>query len=87
MEQTLTAQYRATNVIPTIREQGRSVAWLARQIGLSRQYVSDIAHGHMAVREDVARRVGAALGVPFFVLFDVSDGGDIPLSGRTEVAA
>lgn len=87
MEHNVTAQYRATNVIPTIREQGRSVSWLARQVGLSRQYVSDIAHGHFTVREDVARRVGTALGVPFFVLFDVSDGGSFPPSDTDAEAA
>lgn len=36
--------------------------------------MSDVAHGHLPVRQQFAERVATVLGVPFFVLFDVSDG-------------
>lgn len=69
-----TERYTAHAVIPTVRKQGRNVAWLSREVGISRQYMSDVAHGHIPVRRELAERIGAVLGVPFFVLFGVSDG-------------
>jgi len=74
MEHNLDSRYIASAVIPTVRQQGRSVSWLSRQMGVSRQYMSDVAHGHLPVRQQFAERVATVLGVPFFVLFDVSDG-------------
>lgn len=67
-------RYSATAVLATIREQGRSIVWLAGKLGMSRQYTSDVAHGRCVVREDIARRVADALNVPLFLLFNVSDG-------------
>lgn len=74
MEHNEETRYTAKAVIPTIRKQGRNVAWLSREVGVSRQYMSDVAHGHVPVRKEFAERVATHLGVPFFVVFDVSDG-------------
>lgn len=65
-------RYRATNVLETIRDQGRTVAWLSRRIGISRQYTSGVVHGHTVVREEVARRIADQLAVPLFLLFELS---------------
>lgn len=86
MEHTDTVRYTATAVIPTIRRQGRSVAWLSREVGVSRQYLSDVAHGHIPVRRDFAERVASHLGVPFFLIFDVSDGRNARPVGQEEAA-
>lgn len=86
MEQTDTVRYIAIAVIPTIREQGRNVAWLSRQMGVSRQYMSDVAHGHIPVRKEFAERVASHLGVPFFLIFDLSDGRESLSVGRKEAA-
>lgn len=73
MQHTTMARYRANAVADTVRAQGRSVAWLARQLGMSRPYTSDIVHGRIVVRRDVAERIAALLGMAFFVAFEVSD--------------
>lgn len=73
MQQITSARYRATSVTDTLRAQGRTVTWLAQRIGLSRQYTSDVVHGHVAVGEEVAERISAILGVSLFLVFDVSD--------------
>jgi transcriptional regulator with XRE-family HTH domain len=84
MEQMPVTRYEAKNVASTIREQGRSVAWLAREIGLSRQYTSDAVHGNVVVKSAIAEKIAKALGVPLFLIFDVSDSGDIPLMSTSE---
>jgi plasmid maintenance system antidote protein VapI len=66
-------RYRAETVAQTIKAQGRSVTWLARQIGVSRGYTSDVVHGRYTVKRDFAERIAAALGMPFFLAFAVSD--------------
>jgi transcriptional regulator with XRE-family HTH domain len=80
-------RYRATNVIPTLRDQGRTVSWLARRVGLSRQYTSDIVHGHVDAHGPLAERISEALGVPLFLLFAVSDGIEIDPKRMKEVVA
>jgi plasmid maintenance system antidote protein VapI len=73
----LPPRYRATNVVLTIRDQGRTVSWLARRIGVSRQYTSSVVHGHIDVAEPVAIRIATEIGVPFFLLFEVSKSSEI----------
>lgn len=73
MKHTDPKRYRATSVAELIRAQGRSVAWLARQIGLSRQYTSGIVHGHVEVNEAIAQRIASMLMTSLFLAFDVSD--------------
>lgn len=65
-------RYRASGVAATIKAQGRSVAWLARQIGFSRQYTSDVVHGRYVVRQEVAEKIATTLGLPLFLCFSVS---------------
>lgn len=45
----------------TLRQQGRSVAWLAQKAGYSRGYVSDILHGKVDFTEEFQRRAIDAL--------------------------
>ncbi len=73
MQHTIARRYRATTIAELIRAQGRSVAWLARQLGLSRQHTSAIVHGHVAVPEPVAERIAGLLMTSIFLAFDVSD--------------
>lgn len=65
-------RYTAKAVHETIREQGRTVVWLAGKLGFSRQYTNDLVHGKFTVRHEVAQRVSDLLDVPLFLLFDVS---------------
>jgi transcriptional regulator with XRE-family HTH domain len=56
-------RYKTTKGLATLREQGRSVTWLARRLGVSRQYASDVLHGHYAIRRELAERIAGLLGV------------------------
>jgi plasmid maintenance system antidote protein VapI len=80
-------RYRATHVAETIRDQGRTVAWLARRIGWSRQYTSGVVHGHIDVREEVARQIADVIGVPIFLLFELSGGTVLEPSSSVEAVA
>lgn len=82
---TTPSRYKARQIAQTIREQGRSVTWVARQIGVSRQYTSDVVHGHRTVTEPMARRISGVLGMPFFLGWELS--GDNSARNSTEEAA
>lgn len=70
-------RYRSNgSIVPLIREQGRSVAWLARQIGISRQFTSEIVHGHVSTSPEVAESITKNLQSTLFLLFDVSGSTD-----------
>lgn len=73
MQHTAIKRYRATTIAELIRAQGRSVAWLARQLGLSRPYTSDIVHGHVEISEQTAERIATLLMTSLFLAFTVSN--------------
>jgi len=57
------------------------MTWLAQQLGVSRQYTSDVAHGNRTCNRDTAERMSAALGVPLFLVFDLLESNE-PVLGR-----
>lgn len=59
-------------IVRTLRKQGRNVAWLSREVKLSRQYTSEILHGHVEIAPEIAERIADKLEVDIFFLFDVS---------------
>jgi hypothetical protein len=61
------------NAIAIVRTQGRSVAWIARSVGASRQYTSDALHGHRTVTPAFARSVERLIGRSLFLPVAVSD--------------
>lgn len=65
------ARYRASAIRQTIRQQGRSVTWVAEQLPFSRQYTSDVVNGRRAVNEETAKMISALLGIPFFLGWDL----------------
>lgn len=73
----MTRRFRATHLEDVLESQGRSKAWLGRQIGVHRSMVVHIAKGRRPVDERTGERVASLLGVPFFVLFELSDGGEL----------
>lgn len=87
MKQLDRRRYSAKAVHQTIREQGRTVVWLAGKMGMSRQYTNDLVHGKFSVRHEVAQRVADTLDVPLFLLFDVSGGFNFAPDGEGESAA
>lgn len=55
---------------------------------MSRQYTSGLVHGHFDVSEHVAMRVATEIGVPLFLLFELSESTDIaPIEVAKEVVA
>jgi transcriptional regulator with XRE-family HTH domain len=70
-----TATLLATNLESVIKQQGRSLAWLGKQCGLSRVHVSRICSGDRRATPEVARRSSDLLGVPVHLLFEDAAGG------------
>lgn len=66
-------RYVATNLDRVLTEQGRLRSWLAAEVGVSRSLITLIAKGHRTVSRDLGERIATAIGVPFFVLFDVRE--------------
>lgn len=77
----ITQRFRATHLEEVLATQGRTKAWLGRQIGVHRSMAVHIAKGRRNVDLKTGERVAALLGVPFFVLFELSDGDDMASGG------
>jgi hypothetical protein len=60
----------ATNLDTTLKQQGRSRAWLGRQLALSRPHVSRICTGQRRIHVSDARNASLLLGVPMQLLFE-----------------
>jgi len=58
------------------------MTWLARQLGFSRQYTSDVAHGHRTCNQDTAERMAAAIGLPLFLGFELLDSTSMMLTSK-----
>jgi hypothetical protein len=68
-----TGRYRATGLGKVLEEQGRKRRWLARRVGISEPYLSRIIAGDKTIDRARGERIGALLGVPFFLLFEFAD--------------
>jgi hypothetical protein len=62
--------YRATHLRTTMRHQGRTLAWLGRRCGRSRQHLSRIASGQRTAPALLASTISGLLGVPVDVVFE-----------------
>jgi transcriptional regulator with XRE-family HTH domain len=69
-----TNRYRATGLGQFIEEQGRLLEWVAEQGGVHPSLITHLLAGRRTVREDVARKIAAALGVPFGFAFELTHG-------------
>lgn len=56
-----------------IEGQGRTQSWIASRISVSRFLMSHIVAGRRAINVDQADEVAEILGLPLFLLFDVTD--------------
>lgn len=68
-----TRRLRATRLNEVIRTQGRTKRWLAAQVGLSESYLGRIIKGTFPVGEGKAEDIARELGVPLFLVFEVTD--------------
>lgn len=64
---------KATQLEEVIRSQGRTKRWLAGRVGLSESYLGRIVNGTFPVREEKAARIADELGVPLFLVFELTD--------------
>lgn len=70
-----------------MHQQGRRAVWLAEHLGLSRSRLSHIMKGRRLMNGPEAERAAELLGVPFSLLFVLSDGSDMDTDGSTQEAA
>lgn len=87
ISEALRYQVRAEELQSLLHAQGRRKDWLAAQAGLHPSMVSHLIAGRRTASGDVAGRIAAALQVPVFLVFDVSDRTKNVPSGTTEDAA
>ncbi len=80
------AIYQATGLKAVLAAQGRRQDWLARQVGVSEQLISSALSGRRNLTREVAERVANVLGVPFFVVFDLSGDAVSPDAEKVEEA-
>jgi hypothetical protein len=66
-------RYRATNLEDILCSQGRTKAWLGRQIGVHRSFVVHLAKGRKTADEAMAKQIAGLLGMPLFLLFELSE--------------
>lgn len=71
-------RYRATNLETVMEQQGRRGVWLAEQLGISRSRMTHIAKGRRMIDETRAKQAAKLLGVPFSLLFELSDDSETP---------
>lgn len=68
-----TQRFVATHLDDVLKQQGRSRVWLARRIGVSPSLMQFICTGRRTASAEVVRDVEAALGVPFFLMFESTE--------------
>lgn len=64
--------YRATNLEAVINERGLRFDWVAKQSKVSKSHLSMMMNGKRGASEAVATRIAETLGIPLFLLFDLS---------------
>lgn len=69
-----TKRYRATGLSEVIAAQGRTREWIAAQGRVHPSLVTHLLAGRRTISEEVADRIANGLGVPLFLLFELSDG-------------
>lgn len=80
-------QFRATGLHDTLKTQGRKARWLAQKAGISESLLCHAMKGRRTVNATAANRIAELLGVPFFVLWKLSDGDQNSPSENGEQAA
>lgn len=61
--------YKQTTLFDVMAAQGRTLAWLAKQVGCSRSYVSKMHRGQRRIPKWFAEKSSVAIGIPEHALF------------------
>gem|GEM_PF-3046459 len=67
-------QFIAPGLPEAMALQGRTMAWLARQVGVDAPLLTHATRGRRTLSADVARMISTLIGVPFDVLFESPSG-------------
>jgi transcriptional regulator with XRE-family HTH domain len=72
-----------------LKRQGRSIRWLAGEVGVSENYISQMKHGRRPIPQSFAVKASHALSLPMELLFLPSELHDVDEMGarRDEQAA
>lgn len=70
----MSERFRTNNLGAVIEAQGRTKRWVALQAGFSESMLGHVIAGRKAIVRERADRIAAALGVPFFVIWESADG-------------
>ncbi len=79
-------RYDATRLAQVLRDQGRKQRWLAEQIGTHESLVSEWVNGRRSISEARGRQIADALGIPFYLLFNVTSVINKITDDKTEAA-
>lgn len=71
--------YTGTHLLDVARHKGHSVAWLARQMGYTRQHLYAVVNGERAITQPFVDAAIRVLGLPETALFF----GPLHVSGTT----
>lgn len=85
--QTMTDQVIAPGLPEAMRLQGRTMTWLAQQVGIGLPLLSHATRGRRTIPADVAERISRLIGVPFDVLFESPSGDTSELTSDVDTAA
>jgi plasmid maintenance system antidote protein VapI len=66
-------RYDASLLARYLHDQGRKQRWLAEQVGVHESLVSEWINGRRTLSELRAKQVARVLGVPFYLLFNVTE--------------
>lgn len=80
-------RYDATLLAQVLRDQGRKQRWLASAIGTHESLVSEWVNGRRTIGERRARQIADILGMPFYLLFPVTDVTESVTSQKERVAS
>ena len=62
-------RFIATAFWKVLKRQGRTIRWLAIQVGVSENYITQMKHGRRPIPESFAVKASHALSMPVDVLF------------------
>lgn len=79
-------RYLATRLADVIDAQGRRKDWLAEKARVHETFIGKVAARQRTIGAAEAERIALALGVPFFLLFELHEGNETNAHVETDAA-
>lgn len=77
-------QFFAPGLQEAMRVQGRTMAWLARQVGVDAPLLTHATRRRRTVSLEVAEKISMLIGVPFSALFESPHGATTSANDSTK---